>query len=347
MDHPSTPYPVLTIQLSYLLNHPKGYIHAIYSSSECLLWQVDKVITSIDFPSSFTFIDKSRLLADVQLNTDQFLDMGILAGCSLCRTFPPIASDFTLRSAIDIVKSYKTGLAAVNHWRGPAPESKPPGQVDYYGAFLRARMSVRWTFVLTTDGNCVPYALVLPHISTPVPSPADVPADIDEIFSPRLPDELYYYMCKGVISPTVIGWLTTGMIVEHQPLSDTRDYQRFIKELMTEAPTSSRVLTLALLADALHPQWKQRRIVGPSLWLVPGVRIPTNLRCQGAHYWFDPPQLPPSGAPIRLNDKDTLGLLNHCSTWTVPYAVLEQELRRQTVCPFPVAGWPIQRLNEY
>jgi hypothetical protein len=246
--------------LAYLLNHPKGYIHAIYSSTEALLWGVDKVITSIDFPSSFTFVDKSRLLADISLTQDQFLDMGILAGCSLCRTFPPAAGDFTLRAIIDIIRNYKSGLAAVQQWRNDNGIKLVP---NYPDLFMRARLAIRFSFILTTDGACMPYALAIPN--SQVTSIADVPADIDEIFSPRLPDELYFYMCKGVISPQIIGWLTTGMIVESQPLSDSNDYQRFTKELLTEAPTSSRVLTLALLADALHPQWKQRRIVGHPL----------------------------------------------------------------------------------
>lgn len=183
--------------------------------------------------------------------------MGILAGCSLCRTFPPIAGDFTLRAVIDIVRNYKSGLAAVQQWRGGNDGAYK--MANYPELFMRARLAIRFSFILTTEGACMPYALAIPN--SQVTSPADVPADIDEIFSPRLPDELYFYMCKGVISPQVIGWLSTGMIVETQPLSDCFDYQRFTKELLTEAPTSSRVLTLALLADALHPQWKQRRIV--------------------------------------------------------------------------------------
>lgn len=245
--------------MAYLLNHPKGYIHAIYSSTEALLWQVDKVITSIDFPSSFTFVDKSRLLTDIQLTQDQFLDMGLLAGCSLIRTFPPSSADFTLRGIIDIIRSFKSGLAAVQNWRNDNANKHMPNHANYADLFMRARLAVRFSFILTTEGACMPYALAIPNAQ--VMSPADVPGDIDEIFSPRLPDELYFYMCKGVISPQIIGWLTTGMIVESQPLSDSHDYQRFTKELLTEAPTSSRVLTLALLADALHPQWKQRRIV--------------------------------------------------------------------------------------
>lgn len=38
------------------------------------------------------------------------------------------------------------------------------------------------------------------------------------------------------------------------------------------------------------------------------------------------------GAPVNLNHKDTLGLIEIVSTWKVPNEILEQELRRQSVC---------------
>lgn len=55
---------------------------------------------------------------------------------------------------------------------------------------------------------------------------------------------------------------------------------------------------------------------------------------QGAHYWYDTANTPPMGAPVNLNHKDTVGLIGVCSSWTVPNAVLEQELRRQSVRRF-------------
>lgn len=155
-------------QLAYLLRHPQGYIHAIYSSSECLLFPVDKVITSIDFAGSFSFVDKSKLLADLAMTDDQFLDTAILAGCSLSRTFPPLAADFSLRGAIDLIRQYKSGIVISR-------------QVANYGeAFLRARLAVKYSLVLTTEGNVCPLPLVLSLVE-------DIPPNIDEIFSPASP----------------------------------------------------------------------------------------------------------------------------------------------------------------
>jgi hypothetical protein len=239
------------------LKHPKGYIHAVYSSSEALVWPVDRLITSLDFSGngSFTFVDKSRLLGDLALSPDQFLDLSILAGCSLSRTFPPFAQDFALKAILELVRQYKSGVAVCQTWR------QDPGvkATSYIDAFMRARLAVKYSLVLTTEGTCMPLPLVVapPQQVTA----ADVPADLDEIFSQRLPDEMYYHICRGFISPQVVGWLSRGMIVELQPLADSPDYRRFIKDVITEGHTAPRCTTLALLTDALHPQWKQKRVV--------------------------------------------------------------------------------------
>lgn len=242
--------------MNYLLNRPNKYIHAIYATNEALLWPVDKLITSIDFPSSFTFIDKSKLLLDLGLSDDRFLDLGILVGSFLSRTLPVINTvppEHFIKSAADIIKTHQSGLGAVDFFT-----SREPARMTHYREdFIRARTAVRHGFVLTTEGNVVPLPLAISsHIQA-----ADVPYDIDTIFSQRLPQDLYYYICKGMISPLVVGWLTTGNVAEHAPLSDSGNYQGFVKTKITESETSQRVLCLAILLDTLNARWRENRIV--------------------------------------------------------------------------------------
>ena len=247
--------------MTYLYRHPKGYINAIYSASETLLWPVDRLITQIDWKNlqSFTYIDKSRLLSEFGFTPDQFLDTSILAGSSISSTFPPFAVDFNLKQVVDLVKQYKSGIAVCQTWR---QDNQVKAQA-YVDTFMRARLAVKYSLVLTAEGTCMPLPLVITP-AQPVTA-ADVPADFEEIFSLRLPDELYYHLCKGLISPQVVGWLSSGMIIEPQPLADSPEYKRFIKDVVTEGHTAPRCTTLALLADALHPQWKQRRVVSGSV----------------------------------------------------------------------------------
>lgn len=292
-------------QLAYLLQHPKGYIHAVYSSTECLMWPIERVITSSDWSNTFQFVDKSRLLLDLGLSSEQFLDMAILAGCSISRTFPPIAIDFTIKTVIDLVRHHKTGLAVCQSWRMDS-QFKPQAYMD---SFWRARLAVKYSLVLTTEGTCVPLPTVIAPPQQQTFGIQDVPGDLDEIFSPRIPDELYFYICRGLISSQVIGWLTSGMIVETQPLADSPEYRRFIKDVVTEGHTAPRCTTLALVASVLHPDWRKRRV--------------------GAHYYYDPPYASAQGAAVPFTDGLTQNLVERCSGWSVPMHFLEVELRRQ------------------
>lgn len=244
------------IKLAYLLQHPKGYIHAIYSSSECLMWPVERVITSSDWCNNFQFVEKVRILNDLNLTSEQFLDFGILAGSSLSRTIPLPQSEFSIKNIADLVRHHKSGISVCQNVR-----QEPPYKAQYYTeSFWKARLAVKFSLVLTTEGACVP----LPTVITPQQQAftvQDVPGDLEEIFSPRIPDELYFHICRGLVSAQVVGWLTSAMIIEQQPLLETGEYRRFIKDVITEGPTSPRCTTIALLADILHPDWSKRRIV--------------------------------------------------------------------------------------
>lgn len=232
----------------------------MWSDSEALLWTVDKVITNIDWSGTFTFYEKSRILSDLGMTADQFLDLGLLAGCSLCRTFPPIADTFSIRSAIDLIRQYKTGIVTCQAWReSPAVKASNYGEV-----FMRARLAVKYSLILTTEGTCVPLPLVVPPPNAVI-TPADIPSDLDEIFSPRLPDELYFFICRGMVAANLVGYLATGVIDERQPLADSPEYRRFIKDIITEGATSPRCTTLALLSACLHPHWASKRIVSSPL----------------------------------------------------------------------------------
>ena len=274
-------------QLAYLLE--KRYIHAIYSSNECLVFPADKVITHIDFSGTFTFVDKGRLLADLDMTDEQFLDLAILAGCSLSRTYPPLASDFVLRSVLEVLRQVKTGINVSR-------------QIPQYAeTFMRARLAVKYSLVLTSEGSVQPLPLVMGLVD-------EVPPNLEEIFSPRLPDELYYQLCKAFVSPQLLGWLTSGQLIEPQPLADSQEYRRFIRDVITEGHTSPRCTAIALLAESLHPQWKSRRV--------------------GAHYYFDNQFAPATGNAIPFADVITHSMVSKCN-WVVPSWRIEDELRQQ------------------
>jgi hypothetical protein len=210
-----------------------------------------------------SFVTKASLLKDLALTQDQFLDAGLLAGCDLLPSLPPLTPG-GWRASVDNVRRYLTGFSAI------AAFSNDPlvKELQYADLFMRARCAIKYSLVLTAEeGRCTPLPLALSS-STPAHIPAitsaDVPSDIHEIFSHRLPDEVYFHICKGLISPQLIGWLSSGIIVEQPPLDngESTEYKRYIKEVITEGPTAPRCTALGLISSVLAPSfWPKKTIV--------------------------------------------------------------------------------------
>lgn len=302
-------------QLIYLQRHPKSYIHAIFGPTDTLLYPgVDKVITSIDLVSStptFSFVSKRNILNDLGLSEDQFLDVGILVGFEHSPPFPPSLHEQGLKATVDMVKYYKSGHAAVSAFAND-PQIKPLQYGDHYA---RTRSMIKYSLILSSDGAVTPLPLAVP--STPPhghqnhhphhPTAADIPSDLHEIFTHRLPDEIYFYVSRGLLGPQALIWLTSGQIIENPPLDngETTEYRRFVKEVVTEGQTGPRATALALISSVCNSFWSARKVVG--------------------HFWFESPP----GKAIIHSSQQTIQLADRVSGWSVPYAIVEEELRRQ------------------
>jgi len=309
------PY-VAWAQLIYLQRHSKAYIHAIYGPTDTLLYPaVDKLITSLDLTSanpSFTFVSKRNILADLGLTEDQFLDIGILVGFDLAQPFPPTVHEQAVKQTIDMVKYYKTGQAAVSAF-AEQPQIK---SIQYTEQYARTRAMVKYSLILTSEGVVQPLPIASPpapqqgggHANHHHPNPGDVPADLHDVFTHRLPDEIYFYLSRGLIGPQALVWLTSGQIVESPPLDngETTEYRRFVREVITEGSTGPRATALALISSVCNSFWNKKNVA--------------------AHLWFEqgtPPKF------ISLNSPQTVQLAERVSGWSVPYAIVEEELRRQ------------------
>jgi hypothetical protein len=305
------------------LKHPKAYIHAIYSSSEALLYPggTDKVITSLDINTShptFTFISKPKILSELSISEDQFLDVSILAGFDYSPTFPPVSHEFNIKSTVDMVKYYKTGFATVSNF-GDHPSVKAISYVDH---FARTRTMVKFSVVFSSDGVVQPLPLAHSTVSSASQhghpphhlTAADIPNDFHEVFSHRLPDEIHYHMSRGLIGPQCLNWLTSGYIFENPPLDtgETTEYRRFVKEVITEGQTGPRATALALISSVTHSFWANRRVQG----------------C----FWFEA-SIPPGKASnmVGHNSRETATLAERVAGWNVSYPLIEEELRRQNV----------------
>ncbi|PPQ69602.1 hypothetical protein CVT26_001590 [Gymnopilus dilepis] len=310
------PY-VAWAQLIYLQRHHKAYIHAIYGPTDTLLYPgVDKLITSLDLASpnpTFQYTSKRNLLQELGVTEDQFLDIGILVGFEHSPAFPPTVHEQALKATVDMVKYYKSGHAAVSAF-SDHPAVKAIGYSDHYA---RTRSMIRYSLILSSEGTVLPLPLAITNPAGHGPSnhhshhptAADIPQDLHEIFTNRLPDEIYFYLSRGLLGPQALVWLTTGQIVENPPLDngETTEYKRFVKEVITDGQTGPRATALALISSVCHSFWANKKV-------------------QGA-FWFEQPNQ--HQKPVLHNSLQTAQLAERVTGWNVNYAIVEEELRRQ------------------
>lgn len=299
--------------------HPKSYIHAIYGPTDTLLYPgVDKLITAVDLASSspsFTFTSKKAILSDLGVSEDHFLDIGILVGSDHSQPFPPALHEQALKQTVDMVKYYKSGHAAVSAFADhPAVKT-----IQYPDMYARTRSMIKYSLILSAEGTVQPLPLVIPsaaphgpHSNHHHPTAGDIPSDLHEIFTHRLPDEVYYYLSRGLLGPQPLVWLTSAQIVENPPLDngETNEYKRFVKEVITEGQTGPRATTLALISNVANHFWANRKVMG--------------------FFWFEP-NIPQHSRTVLHTSPPTTQLAERVAGWRVPYAIVEEELRRQNV----------------
>ncbi|SPO28323.1 related to MKT1 - retroviral protease signature protein [Ustilago trichophora] len=309
--------------------------------------RVDRLITNLNLAeSTIQFVSKQAILNELRCNEEQFLDVGLLAGSDLCATFPALQDSSlgvppphvgappNLRQINDLVKQYKGGYPLV-----AAFEHHPTVQkINYIDQFCRARTIVKFCLVLSAEeGRVLPLPLATPppplalgsappHVAlngagpaaggapigsstggTPILTAADVPVDIHEVFSHRLPDEVFLHLSRGLVGAQVLSSLTSGHVIEAPPLDngESEDYKRYVRDTLTEHPASPRCVAVALGASVLNGFWSSRKISGI--------------------YYF----APSADNPIPHDSATTLQLINRVNQWNVSNRFIEEELRRQ------------------
>ncbi|KAG8903915.1 hypothetical protein FRB99_002572 [Tulasnella sp. 403] len=309
VEYMVAPY-VAWAQLIYLYRHPNSYVHTIYGPTDALLYpHMDRIITNLDLnadPPTFTFVVKRSILNELGLTEEQFLDAGVMAGFDHYITFPPNQHE-SFQATVNLVKEHKSGFNAVT-----ANADHPAvRQTQYIEQFARARAMVKYSLILTSEGLVTALPLAIPsanhhqHVTA-----ADIPSDLHEVFSNRLPDEVYYYLSRGLIGPQALVWLTSGQIIEPPPLDngETNEYRRFVKEVVTEGATGPRATALALITSVINSSWVGRRVT-TTFWY-------ENVSMQNAK-------------PIPHSGPATTQLVERVNGWAVKSNIIEEELRRQ------------------
>jgi hypothetical protein len=256
-------------------------------ASELFLFEVENVITKIDFErSKFYSLDRRTYMEESgKISGDMFIDTCLLTGSTFLPTFPPLANisqkHFTIRDAANMLLTLGRSVTALcSHYQ----DEPLVQQLNYLDRYRRAKMAVKHHVVFRENG---------------VAQPLDVdhaPSDIHEFIGQRLPDELYFYLSRGIVGPRVPNWLTSGELTEGPPLdsSESGEYQRLVREKLDK----NRMQALALLSQPLSRFYHRKDIV--------------------MHFWFN------KDAQKKLSFKDLLPAPREIvATWNVKEEALK------------------------
>lgn len=251
-------------QLSYMFH--KGVIDCIYGSTDLLLTQIDKFILGMEFLSKdFRFVDKHKVLNDLNLSERQLIDVSIIVGCSAqpvtFSTLPPMpkhnpASQFQqmthFKYVLDLMYQYKTfqnesnlysyvaafndddlmnlyckGLAAIKYM----PVMNVEGEVKLYISEIEADRLSDELSVFRTDVKDKQDA----EENSRLPIELNIPSEVHDVVSQRLPSEIYFYLSVGLMPSKILEAIALNYLNIRPPLEGGRceDYKKLVSSRLT------------------------------------------------------------------------------------------------------------------
>ncbi|KAF7590900.1 hypothetical protein BBP40_002262 [Aspergillus hancockii] len=243
-------------QLSYFTKGPNPLVDAVCGPSEVFLFDVNKLITRIDGdPAQFFWITKQTCQEELgRLSNEQFVDFCLLLGSSFLPTSPLFENPAfpgkgaTIRDALPMFNSAaRSALALCAQFE----EDRRMQELQYMDRYKRAFMTVKHHVFVDAEGRIGPM------------DPENTPSDLHELIGQRLPEELYYYLSKGVLGPDVPNYLTSGEVVVSRPLGveDTEIYRQVSGRTLTPIRTQA----ICLLSNSLH-RFYQTKVIRVRSW---------------------------------------------------------------------------------
>lgn len=132
----------------------------------------------------------------------------------------------------------------------------------------------------------------------------DAPSDIHEFIGYRLPDEVYYFLSRGVLGEATLNTLLWGHVAEYSPLcnGETEEYRKFLTTELLKIKSQ----TMALATAQLHPFYHRKVAIT---------------------YWYDSNSNPEHVIKVDTvqSDIDAIG------RWKTGKLLVEKELKKQGV----------------
>ncbi|KAK5167721.1 uncharacterized protein LTR77_007420 [Saxophila tyrrhenica] len=237
VDIMTAPY-AAAAQLAYMLKTEQ--IDAVQGSASCLLFGTGKVIFSFEWEKdSVVWLDVRKCLAKLEVDFEQFTNICLISGCGILSLLP----DLDIDNAATKIIAARVLLQNMNFDVDRLLRSK---NGDYHKLFWQARFALRYPVVVKEEGEVEPLNW------------REGPSDAHEFIGQRLPDELYFYLSRGVAGPRVLNWRTRMEILETPPLDggDSTPY----KDLVQTKLKPLRAQAVALMGQSLNRYYQKQDV---------------------------------------------------------------------------------------
>ncbi|KAI6912685.1 hypothetical protein D0869_08702 [Hortaea werneckii] len=235
-----------------------SHVDAIAGSASALIFGAERVITTFDFSSQrIAWAELRTLSGKFMLNKPAFEDLMLLSGC--IDILLPCLPELEPQDGITRIQSARAMLTrfrddghaaalsvAQNSQmaRPPTADPSPTPAMQYLDSFRRAKYAIRHAVHLTHEGHVTPFAA------------EKLPNDAHDFVGQRLPEEVYYYLSRGLIGPRVLNWRTSMSVTETPPL-DGLGVGMYRDVVRGKGMNGLRAQALALLTKSLHRYYQK------------------------------------------------------------------------------------------
>ena len=217
----------------------------------------ERVITRFDWDNpSFLWVGLEKCFTKLALSRDQFINLCLLSGSSILPPLPEVDTD-SPKSKMQAARGVMS--RAGNDINTVLNDTKDD---NYRILFHKARYALKHPVVITMDGK-------VEHQNW-----ESGPSDSHEFTGQRLPEEMYFYLSRGVIGPRVLNWRTRAETLETPPL-DGGNSQAY-KDLVQDELLPLRSQALALMTHSLN-RYYQKHDVELACWWDERSKTPLNI----------------------------------------------------------------------
>lgn len=233
-------------------------IDGIMGSASCLVFGGDGLILDFDWEDSKTFSHTSlaKCAEELGVTESQFCDVCLVSGYSIL----PTMTELDVQTNIPRLETAKAMLRPGGDGYALCEKSKDE---TYRWLFHQARMSVKFAISMKVE-----------TLEVKQDNFEQSPRDLHEAIGGRLPNELYFYMIRGLAGPRVLNWRLRGEILETPPLDG--GLSQAYRDLVNNKLVPLRAQSLVMITHLLN-RYYQKHDVDLICWFSESNRKALNI----------------------------------------------------------------------